>query len=182
MVRGSWAMPERHDAWRLLDPRDPAQLTAIAREIAEAGGFGTGDRLPPVLTRILFAQEAVEAEPFTLFEIAANIEQVRERIFGPVARPVRGWNLHPPAVDAATSGMAPVLARLLGAYAALDPTAGRIAIARGTSRRTGFRLSAPLCADGCRSCVHQASDLMADSLVEASVSRSLLQQFFASAL
>ncbi|WP_342657223.1 AAA domain-containing protein [Sphingomonas sp. NY01] len=180
MVRVFWAMPERHDAWRLLDPRDATQLGLIAREIAEAGGTGAGDRLPPVLTRILFAQEAVEAEPFTLFEIAADIEQVRERIFGPVARPVQAWELASAAVDAATSGVAPVLARLLGAYAALDPTAAGSLSPEARLAEQVFRVSAPLCADGCRSCVHQSSDLMGDSLVQASVSRSLLQEFLAS--
>ncbi|SFJ97572.1 DEAD/DEAH box helicase [Sphingomonas sp. NFR04] len=180
MVRGFWAMPERHPAWRLLDPRDPTQLANVAKEIAEAGGTGARDRLPPVLTRILFAQEAVEAEPFMLFEIAADIEQVREQAFGPVARPVQGWELASAAVDAAKSGAAPVLARLLGAYVALDSTKAGSLSPEARLAEQVFRLSAPLCADGCRSCVHQSSDLMGDSLVEASVSRSLLQQFLAS--
>lgn len=180
MVRAFWGVPERHDAWRLLDARDPTQLAKIAKEIAEAGSIGAGDRLPPVLTRILFAREEVEADQFTLLEIAAEIEQVRERMFGSVAGPVQGWELASAAVDAATNGSAPVLARLLGAYAALDPTAAGSLSPEARLAEQVFRVSAPLCADGCRSCVHQSSDLMGDSLVEASVSRSLLQQFLAS--
>ncbi len=133
-----------------------------------------------MLIRVLFAQEAIEAEPFALYDIAAEIEDVRARAFGDTGQPVLGWELAASAVHAAGAGTAPVLRRLFDAYDALDPTAeGSLTPAARLAEQV-FRVAAPLCADGCRSCVQQSSDLMSDSLVEASVSRSLLQRFLAS--
>jgi len=175
LVRRFWSMPERHEAWRQADPRDVTALAAIAAELSPEA-----ESLPPVLVRVLFAQEAVEAEPFALYDIAAEIEYVRVRAFGDTDQPVPGWELAAAAVDAAGTGAAPVLHRLFDAYDALDPNAeGSLTPAARLAEQV-FRLAAPLCADGCRSCVHQSSDLMSDSLVESSVSRSLLQRFLAS--
>lgn len=175
LVRRFWSMPERHEAWRQADPRDVTALAAIAAELAPEA-----ERLPPVLIRVLFAQEAIEAEPFALYDIAAEIEDVRARAFGDTGQPVLGWELAASAVHAAGAGTAPVLRRLFDAYDTLDPNAeGSLTPAARLAEQV-FRVAAPLCADGCRSCVHQSSDLMSDSLVEASVSRSLLQRFLAS--
>lgn len=180
MVRRFWAMPDRHDVWRTFDPRDPAALGGIAQELGAAASSDAGPVLPQVLVRILFAKEAVEAEPFALYDVAADIEQVRGTAFGSLDRPVLGWELASAAVDAASQSTAPVLKRLRDAYAALDLNAAGSLGPEARLAEQVFRLSAPLCADGCRSCVHQASDLMSDSLAEASVSRSLLQRFLAS--
>ena len=175
LVRRFWSMPERHEAWRQADPRDVTALAAIAAELSPEA-----ESLPPVLVRVLFAQEAVEAEPFALYDIAAEIEYVRVHAFGDTDQPVPGWELAAAAVDAAGTGAAPVLHRLFDAYDALDPNAeGSLTPAARLAEQV-FRLAAPLCADGCKSCVHQSSDLMSDSLVESSVSRSLLQRFLAS--
>ncbi|MCT7376365.1 AAA domain-containing protein [Chelativorans salis] len=175
LVRRFWSMPERHEAWRQADPRDATALAAIAAELAPEA-----ESLPPVVVRVLFAQEAIEAEPFALYDIAAEIEDVRVRAFGDTDQPVLGWELAAAAVHAAGAGTAPVLRRLFDAYDALDPNAeGSLTPAARLAEQV-FRLAAPLCADGCRSCVHQPSDLMSDSLAEASVSRSLLQRFLAS--
>ena len=175
LVRRFWCMLHRHDDWRRADPRDEAALAAIAAEL-----MLDAKQLPPVLTRILFAQEAIDAEPFTLYDIAAEIEVVRQREFGGAEQPVLGWELASVAVDAAMSETASVLGRLYSAYDALDPSAeGSLTPAARLAEQV-FRLSAPLCADGCRSCVHQPSDLMSGSLEEATVSRSLLQRFLSS--
>jgi hypothetical protein len=147
-------MPECHVAWRQADPRDAAALGTIAAQLAP-----NAERLPPVLVRILFAQEAVEAEPFALYDIAAEIEDVRARAFGGTDRPVVGWELASAAVEAAAADTAPVLRRLYDAYDALDPNAeGSLTPAARVAEQV-FRLAAPLCADGCRSCVHQAQSL-----------------------
>ena len=173
-VRRFWALADRHTAWRMLDPRDTEALAGIAAELSPDG---SGDRLAPVLSRILFAQDAIEAEPFALYDIAADIEALRQRSFGGAGGPVLGWELASAAVAAAISGEAPVLKRLRDAYDALDPAAEGSLTPDARLAEQVFRLAAPLCADGCRSCVHQSSDLMSDSLTEASVSRSLLQDF-----
>jgi hypothetical protein len=177
VVRRFWEARERHAAWRALDPRDPAALAEIAADLSPTR---TGARLAPVLTRILFAQDAVEAEPFALYDIASDIEAVRRRSFGTTDQPVFGWMLASLAVADATSGAAPVLKRLRDAYHALDPTAEGSLAPDARLAEQVYHLSAPLCCDGCRSCVHQASDLMSDSLTQASTSRWLLQQFLAS--
>ena len=177
MVRRFWQMSDRHNAWRQIDPRDAIALATIASEL-ESGA----EKLPPVLTRILFAQEAVEAESFALYDLALDIECVRARVLDGLERPITGWELASAAIEAATSGGAAVLARLYTAYDAHDPNAEGSMMPAARVAEQVFRLAAPLCADGCRSCVHQQSDLMSDSLVEASVSRSLLQGFLASGL
>jgi hypothetical protein len=178
LVRRFWDMPERHDHWRSFDPRNTRALTEIVRELCGDDHEGP---LSPTVTRILFALETIEAEPFSLYDIAADIEAVRMRIVARLGRPLLGWELASAAVADAHSGAAPVLNRIHDAYHALDPNAeGSLAPAVRLAEQV-FRLGAPLCADGCRSCVHQSSDLMTDSLMEASVSRSLLQRFLASA-
>jgi hypothetical protein len=173
-VRHFWSMRARHESWRAADPRDPAALASIAEEL------GVADQgLPPGLRRILFEHEAVEAEPFALYDIAADIEAVRQRAFGSTESPLQAWELASAAVNASRSGSAPVLARLHDAYGALDPTAEGSLTPSARLAEQVFRLAAPLCADGCPSCVHQSSDLMSDSLTRSSVSRSLLQRFVA---
>jgi hypothetical protein len=175
MVRRFWHMSDRHDAWRQMDPRDAIALTTIASEL-EPGA----EKLPPILFRILFAQDAVDAETFALYDLASDIEAVRARVLDGSERPITGWELASASVGAAENGQAAVLGRLYAAYDSHDPNAeGSMTPAARVAEQV-FRLSAPLCADGCRSCVHQQSDLMSDSLVEASVSRFLLQRFLAS--
>ncbi|MDB5414227.1 MAG: hypothetical protein JWR10_2562 [Rubritepida sp.] len=174
MVRRFWEMTDRHAAWRQMDPRDAITFAMIASDL-EPGA----EKVPPVLARILFAQEAVEAETFALYDLASDIEAVRGRLLDGLDRPVAGWELASAGVAAATTGEAGVLHRLYTAYAEHDPNAEGSLTPGARVAEQIFRLAAPLCADGCRSCVHQQSDLMSDSLVEASVSRSLLQSFIA---
>lgn len=172
MIRRFWDLAREHSAWRLMDARNPETLAAIG------ACLGAPSALPAVLSRILFAREAVEAEPFELYDVAADIEAVRLRLVARLQRPLHGWELASAAVADALSGAAPVLARLHGAFSAFDPGAEGSLGADALLAEQVFRLGAPLCVDGCRSCVHQSSDLMSDSLTEASVSRTLLERFF----
>ena len=172
MVRQFWHLADQHDAWRQTDPRDVIALAAIAEALAPGA-----EKVPPVLARILFAQESVEADSFALYDLAREIEAIRERVLDGLERPVTGWELASAAAEVAADAGATVLGRLYAAYDSHDPNAeGAMTPAVRVAEQV-FRLAAPLCADGCRSCVHQQSDLMSDSLVEASVSRSLLQGF-----
>ncbi|MBJ7533299.1 AAA family ATPase [Rhodomicrobium vannielii ATCC 17100] len=177
-IRRFWAMRDRHELWRGLDARNPQVLAGIARELGSSDQEGT---LGPTLTRILFALDAIEAEPFAVYDIASEIEAVRARAVGRLGRPLHGWELASAAVTDALAGAAPVLKRLRDAYDALDPNGeGSLSPDVRLSEQV-FRLGAELCVDGCRSCVHQPSNLMNDSLTEVSVSRSLLQRFLANA-
>ena len=173
-IRRFWAMRADHDRWRSADPRDASVLNDIARDVY---GKNTHVPLAPTLKRILFDVEAVEAEPFAIYEIAADIETVRMRAMERMGKPLDGWELASAAVCDARSGTAAVLQKLHAAYDRLDPNAEGSLSADARLAEQVFRLGSPLCLDGCRSCVHQSSDLMADSLMEASVSRSLLQRF-----
>lgn len=173
-VRRFWDLRQRHEEWRGCDPRDADALAAIATEI----GLPAGQPLVPSVVRILFGQEAIEAEAFALYDLASDVEIVRSATFGDDSA-VTGWDLASRAVSAAQSGEAGILAKVLAAYAALEAVGEGSLTPEVRLAEQIFRLSAPLCADGCRSCVHQSSDLMGDSLTEASVSRTLLQRFLA---
>lgn len=109
LVRRFWVMRERHDHWRTIDPRDPQALGEIVRELGASGDNG---RLAPALSRILFDFEAIEAEPFAVYDIASDIEAVRARATGRLRRALLGWELASVAVDDARSNVAPVLKRL----------------------------------------------------------------------
>jgi protein-tyrosine phosphatase len=67
---------------------------------------------------------------------------------------------------------------LLSAYARIEDAAQDESLSpEGRLADQVFRLHARLCVDGCRACVHQSSDLMTESLAEASTSRTLLSRF-----
>ncbi|MEJ1935070.1 hypothetical protein WDZ92_33145, partial [Nostoc sp. NIES-2111] len=67
---------------------------------------------------------------------------------------------------------------LLRAYAGIDDAAMDESLSpEGRLADQIFRLHARLCVDGCKACVHQPSDIMSDSLAEASTSRTLLERF-----
>lgn len=176
-VRAFWRMGERHERWRTGDARDPRALAAVAEELGQTEGQG----LPASLVRILFDVETVEAESFALYDVASELEAVRAAAEQACGRPLLDWELASRAVAAASDGSAQVLARLLTAYGDADPEGEGSLAPEARLAEQAFRLGAPLCLDGCRGCVHQPSDLMGDSLTEASVSRRLLQRFLARA-
>lgn len=174
IMRRFWSMRDHHESWREVDPRDPTALRGLASEFMP----DDPDRpIPPPILRILFDVELVEAEIFPVYEIAASLEVVREEAEAQAGRQVIDWELASAAVNAAVSGTAPVLARLLAAYSGIDANMDGSLSPDGRLAEQAFRLAAPLCVDGCRGCVQQGSDLMSDSLAAASVSRRLLQAF-----
>jgi hypothetical protein len=137
--------------------------------------------LPSLVLRILFDIEAVEAEPFTVYEIADALERVRSEAEAAAGRDLTDWEFATAAVTAAATGASTVLARLLAAYASIEGSSEGSLAPEARLAEQAFRLATPLCLDGCRGCVHQPSDLMSDSLAAASVSRRLLQRFLGGA-
>jgi hypothetical protein len=178
IVRRFWSYREHHEEWRALDPRDPAALSAIASVVMPAIPDAP---LPSVVLRILFDIEAVEAEPFTVYEIADELERVRSEAEAAAGRDLTDWEFATAAVTAADTGASTVLARLLAAYASIEASSEGSLAPEARLAEQAFRLATPLCLDGCRGCVHQPSDLMSDSLTAASVSRRLLQRFLGGA-
>ncbi len=178
IVRRFWTLEERHADWRAMDPRDPKALGAIATELMPNQ---PGRAIPAPLLRILYDVESVEAESFELYDVARALDDVRASAETRAGRVVLDWELATAAVGAATDGQSPILQRLLASYAGVDANLDGSLAPEARLAEQAFRLSAPLCIDGCRGCVQQASDLMNDSLTASSVSRQLLQSFLASA-
>lgn len=171
-----WCKRDRHQAWREMDPRDPAALRAIADELLPDGC----SPLPALVLKILFDMESVEAEPFTVYDIAEALQQVRAAGEERAGRELTDWEFASAAVSAAQDASSPLLRRLLDAYGLVEASAEGSLSPEARLADQAFRLATPLCLDGCRGCVQQPSDLMTDSLAAASVSRQLLQQFLAS--
>jgi hypothetical protein len=178
IVRRFWAHRSEHARWRATDPRDSTALKAIAGDLMPASPDAP---LPALVLRILFDMESVEAEPFTVYEIADALEKVRTEAEAKAGRELSDWEFASAAVKAASDGTAEGLTRLLVAYGALEASSEGSLSPEARLADQAFRLATPLCADGCRGCVHQPSDLMSDSLTSSSVSRRLLQRFLAGA-
>jgi hypothetical protein len=83
-------------------------------------------------------------------------------------------------VAAAAAEPASTPGRLLTAYGQLEDASqeGSLSAASRLADQV-YRLGTHLCVDGCQACVHWPSDLMSDTMAEASTSRRLLQRFLA---
>src|SRR5262249_26387072 len=111
---------------------------------------------------------------------AVEIEALRSDLETRLGRYAQDWELTSLAVQQAKQGQTRELARLLTAFVGLEDIADSEAEALSAESRLSdqvYRIGGRLCADGCRGCVHQSSELMSDSLVEVTVSRKLLQSF-----
>lgn len=176
LVRRFWGLAERHAAWRTHDPRDERRLRSIAEELAP---LAKGAVLPSPVFRMLFGSEIVGVQTFTLYDLAADIERVRGKLKAQMKRDPTEWELASASVTAAETGDAPELSRLHAAYGMLDETDEEAFSPSSRLADQILRISAPLCSDGCRACVHQRSDLMGDGPMRSSTSRTLLERFLA---
>ncbi len=174
-VRKFWLRRDRHEQWRDLDGRDPRALAAIAMDLGIAAPKAP---LPASIVRVLFGVESVGAETFALYDLAVDLEFCRLRLMETMRRAPTEWELASAAVRDAVDGQAPELGRLYNAYGSLGETVEESFSPDARLADQVFRLGAPLCHDGCRACVHQKSDLMGDSMVQSSTSRSLLTRYF----
>jgi hypothetical protein len=174
VLRRLWSLSDHHDAWRASDPRDARGLGFIAAALRPDSPEAP---LPAAAARVLFGSEAIGAESFALYDVAADIERVRAGLKQRMKRDPSEWELASAAVRAAEDGEASELARLHAAYGSLDETDEEAFSPGARLADQVLRLSAPLCHDGCRACVHQRSDLMGKGLVQSSTSRTLLERF-----
>ncbi|MGS0649090.1 AAA domain-containing protein [Komagataeibacter melomenusus] len=174
-----WSMRAHHERWRRHDPRDPDTFAAIARELT---GEATAALLSPGVIRILFGEETIGNEHLAVYDIATEIERVRQQVEAEFGRAVFGWELASAVVMRAQTGDLPALQRMSGLFEAdiVDPEEAMNPETR--LAELVYRLGAPLCVDGCRGCVHQASDLMDDTMMEASMSRRMVQRFMATSV
>ena len=176
VIRRFWTMPEKHATWRRLDPRDPDDMLSVHSELGVAASMPA---TPTVLLRILYGSESVGSEQFDLYDLAKDIEAVRRDLETRLGREALAWELTSAAVVAARSDDAvTTLSQIHAAYGMLDDAAQGASFSPDARLADQvYRIGAPLCVDGCRGCVYQASELMSDSLVEVTVSRRLLARF-----
>jgi hypothetical protein len=173
----------RHAGWRRLAPDDPRTLPRIGRELT--GTSAVAQVHLQALRRVLFQAETVGADRFEVYDLHREIRTVRRALEArarPPGQPPRrptAWELVSAAVAAAQDGRAfPTLAGLLAAYEKL--TAGLGDGAPSAEARLAdqiYRLSASLCVDGCRACLHRRSTLMPDAQATSAVSRDLLRRY-----
>lgn len=176
IVRSALSQTERHEAWRALDPNDPATLAAFGADL----GVDPSRPLPATLLRIFFGEERLGADRFALYDLARSIGEIEAALAQTMGRSPSAWELTSAVVAAAEEAPDSIGGRLLAAYAALEDATqeGSLSAAARLADQV-HRLAANLCVDGCQACVHQPSDLMSESMAEASTSRRLVQRFVA---
>jgi hypothetical protein len=176
IIKRFWAMAEKHSEWRVLDPREPETVKALARGLGMTGDDPTP---PATILRILYDAEVIGPGRFELYGIAREVETIRIGLEAGLGRYAQDWELTSAAVSKATASSSQgALAKLHAAYAGLDDTVEDESLSADARLADQvYRIGARLCADGCRGCVHQASEMMSDSLVEVTVSRRMLNRF-----
>ena len=173
-VAALFAAPDRHAAWRAMDPAQPGVLEGIAAEL----GLPPGEAAPEIVLRILFGVERVGVEAFALYDLATAMAAVDHTLSSVFGRPPTAWELTSAVVEGAKADPASVGGRLLAAYGAIENSVQDESLsAEARLADQVFRLHGRLCVDGCPACVHRPSDMMSDSLVEASTSRGMLARF-----
>lgn len=169
------AARDRHTTWLAWDPRSPKSIQDVGNEL----GIHEADVLQSV-GRALFGEEEVTGEVFRLFDLHLELQAVASQLEAGMRREPSTWELVGAVVTAATTGAARRWSALLSAY-------GRIpeAVDEGTlspaSRlaEQAYRLSGRLCRDGCLACLHSGSDLFDREQAQATVSRRVLERFWA---
>jgi hypothetical protein len=176
LLRAALAQSDRHAEWRRINPNDPAALAAWAVEL----GHAPDEPLPASLLRIFFDAERISGERIELYELAIAAAQAERRLAAEMRRQPTAWEHASAVVAEAVAEPASAPGRLLRAYEALEDASqeGSLSAASRLADQI-YRLGAHLCVDGCRACVHQPSELMSETMAEASTSRRLLQKFLA---
>jgi hypothetical protein len=168
-----FAMPDQHAAWRGVDPLDRHQLLAISKAL----GLGD-DPLPGAISRMLFHQETIGADRVAIYDIAREVRAIETDLRQQFDRTPTTWELASAVVRHAQSNQQSVTGSMLNIYAQIEGAAltGSLSPESRLADQV-LRLGMKLCIDGCKACMHQGSDLMGDSLVPSSTSRTLLNRF-----
>ncbi|WP_368923510.1 AAA domain-containing protein [Brevundimonas vancanneytii] len=169
---------DQHEVWRALDPDDPDALRQINIDL----GRPEGDPLPATVLRILYGREYVGGDLVDLYELAIEQRRIGNTLQASLGRPGTAWETISAVVDQALADPGRAAARALAAYAKVEDAALDDSLSPENRLADQLlRLQGSLCADGCRACVQQPSDLMGEGLAQASTSRTLLNRFICEA-
>lgn len=176
LIETAAGLSHRHAAWRAANPRDPATLERLAAELSI--DLSAEDVPLQTLFRLLYGVEAVGPEEFALYDLWQEVREVEAELRARMRRRPAVWELTSAAVQGAAAGKRPRLQALLAAYGRIEDAAQEDSLSpEARLADQVYRISGRLCVDGCPACLHGDSDLMPSALVEASVSRQMLERF-----
>jgi hypothetical protein len=173
-----FSQPDRHAHWRTLDPRASDPMTALADDLGIPPQDDHG--VMQAVIRALYGTETVHQQRFELYDLHREIRAVTDRAHDSLGREPSIWEQVSATVGAAEAedSATPNLTALLRAYEGLeDATQEESLSPQSRLADQVYRLSARLCVDGCQACLHAGSDVVQGGLVEASVSRRLLERW-----
>jgi hypothetical protein len=178
LIETAAGLAHRHADWRAANPRDPATLERLA---AALGADLSAEDVPlQALFRLFYGVEAVGPEEFALYDLWQEVRQVEAELRTRMRRRPAVWELTSAAVQGASAGERPHLQALLAAYGRIEEAVQEDSLSpEARLADQVYRISGRLCVDGCPACLHGDSDLMPSGLVEASVSRRVLERFVA---
>lgn len=168
----------REAVWELQarDPRDPHTLDRLARLV----GLDPQqeEQAVQIMAQLVWTCEELDGERFARLELRQELVDERIRLEREFGRPATAWELVSRVVQAAEADRLPTWARLLKAYARMEDVTLEEALSPASRLADqAYRLSAKLCADGCKACLHLDSSLMPSQQAEVAVSRRVLQRF-----
>lgn len=178
LIETAAGMQHRHADWRDANPRDPVTLERLAGELGI--DLSAADVPLQTLFRLIHGKEAVGADEFALYDLWQEVRRIEAVLRTRKGRHPSVWELTSAAVRGAQAGEWPHLQGLLAAYGRIEGAVqdGSLSPEARLADQV-YRISGRLCVDGCPACLHGDSDLMPSGLVEASVSRRVLERFFA---
>ena len=184
-VADAFALASTDGKWRRLDPSDLKQLESLSQALGlDPAADSSALQL---VGRLLFGKEEIFGERFEYFDLFGEIQKVRVKLrepggdFGMLREPGT-WELVGAVVHAAArdSAETPGWSRLLAVYGGIEDAADEESLApRARLADQIYRISARLCPDGCQACLHLGSDVMSSDLVATTVSRRVLERFWA---
>ena len=178
LIRDMLEKTTRHPEWLDYDPSNTKNMKSLAQELglSDADESGVMNRV----IRILYGVEEVGVEQFRLYDLAREVNEIREREKERMRRSPSGPELVGAVVKKAQTASADAseTARLLNAYESIDEGISEESLsAEARLADQVFRLGTKLCVDGCPACLHTDSNLMSLGLTEVTVSRRVLERF-----
>jgi hypothetical protein len=170
---------DKVEKWRSLDIKDLNNVIKIAHELTGRTDDKDLSYMQSVI-KVLFGIEEVETDRFYFYDLFKESYKVRQSLKNDMKREPTVWELVSTVVSKAKNSPTevPDCARLLKCYQNIENSSQEDSLSSDSRLADQiYRLSAKLCSDGCRTCLHTASTLMEDSAVENTVSRNMMKRF-----